>query len=212
MKIEPKHIKGLLAGIAVFAFLFYVARGCRLREDYRELKDQYETYRSIAKADNEMKMKTIAEANRVILAKDAEISRLSGEVVLNQDALHETQEDLRVLQALEPTIKDKDELITNLRGQVSRLTEMFNLSQNTVSNQLDIIKAWELKYNAQVEVSESWKSMYESEVTLRKLAEGLVSNLEVDVRKYRAMGRVKTVMVVALGGYLAYSIGKDIIK
>jgi len=194
----------IIIAVCIIVAGFFLARSCSLGAKYEAMKDQYEAYRLIAKADNEMKMRAIEEANRVILARDAEIRRFLAEVAENDKVLSETQQSLHNLQQLEPTIQDKDELILNLRGQIFKLTEMFTLSQNTVASQRAIISNWEEKYNAQVKISEAWKAQYENELHLRVAAEGLITTLEGKVKVARLKGRAWTIVAIAAGGYVGY--------
>jgi small-conductance mechanosensitive channel len=204
MKTASRVALVVLAAAAVVLFL----RTCGADKKLAQAEAKYEAYRAIAQADHEIKMRTIEAANAKILEQDRKISALEGDVVKADEQLLSVNESLNKLQEIEPTIKDKDALITNLRGQVSRLTEMFNLSQNIVETQREIIADWKLKCEAQVEISEAWKAQYEGEHGLRVQAEGLFKIAEQRLRVNKRWAKVATVAAGVAAGVVAFELIK----
>jgi len=99
-------------------------------------------------------------------------------------------------------------LVINLRGQIKTLTDMFSLADKEIAVRDGIIRAWESKYNTQVDITEVWKRQYESEHNLRLMAEGLVKNLEGRVRIGTLRGRALTIVGAVVVGYVGYRLIK----
>ena len=192
----------------------FVLRSCKFTDKYKQMKLQYEEYRAIAKADNDIQRETIREANKIILDKTAEIRELENTVKQKDRQVRVLSNQLDELKDAEPSQPEleNEPLVINLRLQIARLTEMFNLSQNVIAEKDKIILAWEVKYNALERVSEAWRNQYENEAKLRGLAEGLVANLEGQVRRANFKSKVLTVAVVAVGAYAGYRLVKAVSK
>lgn len=211
--MTTKTLKVIVCVILVL-FIALALKDCGLSEKYRNLRLQYEGYRAIAEADHEMKMKIISEAERLIAERDIRIAELEHSSAQYVEKIQSLTAKLTDLQNAEPEYPELEShpLVINLRLQIAVITDMFDLSQRTVQYKEEIIQAWEVKYNAQVTISESWASQYESEHKLRLMSEGLVTTLERDYRRVRLSGKIKNVAIVAVGGYLAYRLAKDVIK
>ena len=208
--MKPKAITTVAIIAALVVSCLFVARGCRLGNEYRNLKADYTEYRAVVEADHAMSLQIIAEHEQRIHAYDQQISELQ-EIVLDRNTqilrLSTRLDELRNAEPVYPEM-EAHPLVVNLRGQVATLTDMFTLSQETITTQGKQLDAFVGKYDAQVSISEEWKKSYENEHQLRLMGEGLIKTLENKVKSTRFWGRAKTVAIVAAGGYVAYTLVK----
>jgi hypothetical protein len=203
MKKYLPIIAGVFALVAIVSFL----RSCGLSEKYREQKLAYTELRAVTDADHAVQLLFIAERDKLIAQKDAEIVQYTERITTYQRQLSVLHTQLNELQNTEPPTTPEVEslpIVINLRGQVARLTEMFSVSQRIVSEENEIIKAWEVKFAAQVDISESWKKQYEDEHALRLACEGMNKTLENKVKTTRFRGKIWTAAALVAGGYAGY--------
>lgn len=205
-----KHLPTIIAGIVVLAAVVLGVRSCKLSREYRELKLEYAGYKAIAEADHQIQMATIAKKTEEISGLTKEISRMTNEAATLHAENVRLSNRLDELIAAEPSQPELETqpLVINLRGQIKTLTEMFSLANKEIAVRDDIIRAWESKYNAQVDIAEAWNRQYESEHSLRLLAEGLVKNLEGRVRVGALRGRALTIVGAVVVGYVGYRLIK----
>jgi hypothetical protein len=181
-----------------------------LTDKYRQAKLEYVGYRAIAEADKELSLahigqltnaigqanETIVQKERVISEKSVLISRLSNQL-----------DDLISNEPVQPELESQP-LVISLRKQVSKLTDMFNLSQETVTLQSQEIDALGGKCAALESIGAEWKQMYDKEHKLRLLSEGLVTSLEHRVKAQGLLGTAKAVAIGVTAGCLVYSLLK----
>ena len=202
--------KTLITAVVVIALVVCtvcVARSCRSDARLRQSKLEYAGYKAIAEADHEISQNHIKELTQIvsyltndIAVKESEIAGKDRRIV----ALSTRLDELQNAEPVQPEL-ESEPLVINLRGQIARLTEMFNLSQEVVKTQGEEIALWAKKYDAQAAISAEWKSEYEREHQLRLMSEGIVSQLESRVRGAKLMNKVA---VVAVAGAVAYGLLK----
>ena len=203
MKKYLPIIAGVFALVAIVSFL----RSCGLSEKYREQKLAYTELRAVTDADHAVQLLFIAERDKIITTQNEKIEGFVGQVTTYQRQLSVLHSQLEELQNTEPPTTPEIEslpIVINLRGQVSRLTEMFTLANSIIAEKDKIIKAWEVKFAAQVDISESWKKQYEDEHTLRLACEGMNKTLESKVRTIAFRGKIWTAAALVAGGYAGY--------
>lgn len=196
----------IIIGLALLA-LFALDRSCVADRELAQAKADYEEQVRILEADNALKLDAIAAAERAIAQKDAQISA-SGIVIATKDRqITLLRSELAVIVVQEPPTTPEVEslpIVINLRAQVSRLTEMFSLSEAARAEQDKVIASWRDKYEAQVTISVAWKAQAENEHTLRVQAESLFKIYE----HQRKMNIWKFVGYTAGAFALGYVIGK----
>jgi len=203
MKKYLPIIAGVFALVAIVSFL----RSCGLSEKYREQKLAYTELRAVTDADHAVQLLFIAERDKIITTQNEKIEGFVGQVTTYQRQLSVLHSQLEELQNTEPPTTPEIEslpIVINLRGQVSRLTEMFTLANSIIAEKDKIIKAWEVKFAAQVDISESWKKQYEDEHALRLACEGMNKTLESKVRTIAFRGKIWTAAALVAGGYAGY--------
>ena len=205
--------KTILTAIVVIALVLFgvsTLRSCKLDKKYRGLKAAYETDRNIAEADHALSIAHIEELNNAIGQANNEVVRLSEEVLSKRKRISELSNQLDELVSNEPPTTPEIEsmpIVISLRGQVRTLTEMYSLSQETVTLQSKQIGLIVGQYNAQVLISAEWKSMYDKEHALRVNCEGLLK-----VCESRVPSPWKTVRTVAYGVAAGFIVGSLISK
>jgi hypothetical protein len=110
----------------------------------------------------------------VIKLKNGEIDKLQGEKVGLLGGMAGKDRDIAALEdELEGLTNDVD-IVVNLKLQIVKHVERYSLAMGVIDRQEKQLKAWEIKYNAQVLISEaweresgSWKRQYEGEHALR---------------------------------------------
>jgi len=129
-------------------------------------------------AESEMLRKTLADertfAEGVIKLKNGEIDKLQGEKVGLLGGMAGKDRDIAGLEDELAGLTDNIDIIVNLKLQIVKRDERYSLALGVIDRQEKQLKAWEIKYNAQVLISEtwekesgSWKRQYEGERTLR---------------------------------------------
>jgi hypothetical protein len=205
-----KTILTAIFAIALVAFGVSTLRSCKLGKKYRDLKAAYETDRKIAEADHALSLSRIEElnnaigqANNAIGLKEAEIAVKNAEILVLSNQLDE------LIGSEPPTTPEIESMpiVVSLRGQVRTLTEMYSLSQETITLQSKQIWLIVGQYNAQVLISAEWKSMYDNEHALRVNCEGLLK-----VCENRVSSPWKTARTVAYGVSAGFVIGSLISK
>lgn len=203
--LTPAVIVALIA-----ASLFLLTRNCGLTDKYKLARHDYEELKKITEADKQLSLahieqlnNAIAQANNVIVQKEAEITQKAEQIkVLSRDLA-----DLIASEPSQPELESQP-LVINLRGQVSKLTELYSLSQQTVTLQTEEIDVLKGKCIALGAIGDEWRVQYEKEHALRLLSEGLVGSLEKRVKAQGLLGKVKSAVIVGAAGYVAYSILK----
>jgi len=202
----------MLTAIVVIALVLFgvsTLRSCKLDKKYRGLKAAYETDKKITEADKALSVAHIEELNNAIGQMTSEVVRLSEEVLSKRKRISELSIQLDELISNEPVQPELESqpLVISLRKQVSKLTEMYSLSQETVTLQTEEIAVLGGKFDAQVLISAEWKSMYDKERALRVNCEGLLK-----VCERRVSSPWKTARTVAYGVAAGFVAGALISK
>lgn len=195
----------IVIALVVCGFLF--ARSCGLNSRLAKAKADYEEYRRIVQTENELMSTRLDELNSSISDKDQIIGQLEHKVDQYVEKLRHTTQELEELQNAEPVQPEleSEPLVINLRAQLSKLTTMFSLSEQTVTLQAEEISALKEKAILLEQVSVEWKSAYEREHQLRLMSEDLFKASE------RSRKTNKTLTKIAYGvaaGSIVYGLLK----
>ena len=199
-------IKYGLYGVLLILVLFFVTRACSISDKYAQLKGTYETYRVLAKADNAIAKKTIEEQTKKIGQLTKDIADSEKVVESKKKDVQQLDGKVKDLEAKYALLEDKDAKIENLTEQVGVWQSKFSLAMEMVAEQDKVIFSLKEKYNAQLDISGEYKGMYEREVSLHKISRDLLSMAENKLRARGLFSNVKSVAVVALGGYIVYTL------
>jgi hypothetical protein len=193
-----------VAAVILFGYLldhYY----CGPNAKYLALKAEYDEARKVAAADHEIQQGIIAEAEKNIAALNESIVTANATITAKDGQITALRTALAGLQEAEPPTTPEIEampIVINLRAQVSHLTEMFNLSQGIVAEQVKVIGAWEKKYDAQVTISDAWKREYENERRLRLMADELNRSLEHQAKSGQLFAKLSTAGLAAAGVFI----------
>ena len=195
-----------LIGVSLFA-LFALDRSCNSDRELAKAKADYAEQVRALEADNAIKRDTILAAEKVITQQDANIAGYVGQIQTYRVEVSALRAELSTLQDAEPPTTPEVEslpIVINLRAQVTRLTQMFSLSEAARAEQDKVIASWREKYEAQVTISIAWKAQAENERTLRVQAESLFTKYE-HARKSNKFWRTTAYIAgaVALGAIIA---------
>ena len=197
----------VIISVALFllsVFLFY--RACGLYDGASELKGEYEALKVIQKAESDKAAAAVKMYEGLIAERDSAIAGLNAEIDKTEATLEVKERDLKELQALEPLIKDKDELIVNLRAQIKTLTDQFTLARSVIRDKDAIIFNLTEKYDAQVLISVTYRDERDRATQLQQVAELRIKGLEGMVRRSRFGSSIKSVLVAGAAGYIGYSL------
>jgi hypothetical protein len=203
-----KHWKTIAIGAAVILALVFLARSCRLGDKYSKLKGEYQTYRAISIEDGK-------RLNALIGAKAAEIEALTRQITdiiaqAGQPSPAEVEKDKAIadLKKKVDALEAQGDLAGALdaaKAEIVQLSEKFTIAeQRHKLNIWELDQAWQAKYNAQVGISDAWKKQYENEAALNAVSQKLIGTLESKVKVLKLKNNVKTLAIVAAGGYLGY--------
>lgn len=207
MKKYP-WLKYVIVGAALLLLVIYLGRSCSIRGKYQELHGEYKTLKAISDEDRR-------QLNAVIAAKSAEIEQLTkkiSDIIANvgQPSPAEVDKDQKIaeLAAKVLALEAQGDLAGALaasKAECVQLSEKFTLAeQRHKLNIWELDQAWQAKYNAQVRISDAWKKQYENEAALNAVSQKLIGTLESKVKILRLKSNVKSLAIVAAGGYLAY--------
>jgi hypothetical protein len=203
--------KNIVIAILVVAALFLVSRQCGLTEKYKLARHDYNELVAITDADKKMSDAHIAELTKAIGRADEVIGQKETEIAVKNAKITALSNRLDELVNAEPPTTPEVEampIVVNLRGQISKLTELFSLSQQAASLQAEEIDALKGKCVDLVSIVNHLTVQYDKEHALRLSAEKLVTSLEKRVKSQGLLGKVKTIAIVTVAGSLAYSILK----
>lgn len=115
-----------------------------------------------------------AFAEGVIKFKDGEIGQLQRDKVGLLGGMASKDRDIADLEDQLGGLTENVAIIANLKLQIVKRDERYSLALRVIDKQEGQLKAWEIKFNAQVLISEtwekeagSWKRQYEGECSLR---------------------------------------------
>jgi len=171
-------------------------RACRADARLAKAEAEYAEARRIAEADHELGQRRIEELTKAIGHRDEKIGELDGVIAADVARIRVLEGELRDIQDAEPPTTPEIEampIVINLRAQVKKLAEGFNLARETItlqSREIDELKGKCLDLEA---ISAEWKAAYDREHALRLAAEDLFTLSQ------RRVGLSKTVAKVALG-------------
>jgi hypothetical protein len=194
---------------------FSLFRSCAVDARIRKAKLAYQELRAITEADKQLSDNRIGQLTKSIVDKDRQILNIEKEITQKDEQLTVVNQRLRDLQAAEPPTTPEIEalpIVVNLRGQVAKLTGMFNLSQNVVVAQSQEIVELKGKVGLLELVAAEWKGAYNREYALRLSSEKLLTIAENRGIVFKLFGikinLVKDVVVPGLTFGLGYLCGK----
>jgi chromosome segregation ATPase len=197
--MKQKTIVTLVVATGLILLAASWFRSCAVDARIRKAKLAYQELRAITEAESKMMSTRLDELNKAIGHRDEAIGKLESEVAAKNLEISAAKTELAELQAAEPPTTPEIEalpIVINLRGQVAKLTDMFNLSQNTITIQsLEIDELWG-KTKLLEDVVAEWKGGYEREHALRIQAENMFKICE---RGRRLQKFWKTTAIVATG-------------
>lgn len=203
-----KPLAYVVLALALLATLIFLFRGCDLYDKYSELKGQYDAYKQDVNEKEQKAKKTISEQETKIEKLQestdkliVELDTIEKKTVVKDSEIGSLEEELKGL-------KGKDEIIVNLKSQVVVWKEKFSLAQQTIERKDKIIFNLSEKYDAQLRITETWKGRFEAENRLRLLGEERIKMCDSKLRSSRFTSRIEKVIIVGLGGYIAYTLIK----
>lgn len=197
-----------IAGIAAFALISIVGRSCSIGDKYSRLSGEFSAYKQTA-AEDQARLLALVEA------KELEIREATATITAILDlhsqpsaAEQEKDRQIKQLSAQVRELKAQGDLAGALaasKAECVQLAEKFTLAEQRHSLNIEALNAaWQAKFDAQVTISETWKQQYENEARRRVLAEKMTGTLERKVKLLQLTGKVKTLAVCAVGGYVGY--------
>ena len=208
--MKKKHIITIFLVLLIVSCGFLIWKSIRLDKAYRESRAAYEVARELAAGEQAAAEKRIGELTNSVGHMTNVISQLEHEVEVKTGKIVALQSDIADLQASEPATTPEIEampIVINLRAQVAKLTEAFTLAHDVIDKQAEEIRAWETKYDLQVEISNEWKCAYDREHDLRLQAEGLVVKCESRLKPW-GWKNIRNMAIGAAAGFVAGAIVK----
>lgn len=208
-------MKKLIAPILIVALVLFcltlIDRACGLSDKLKLAKHDYTEREKITEADKQISDARIAELNNAIGQADKTIVNLEKVIAQKNKDITTLNGQLAEIVGQEPPTTPEIEampIVVSLRAQVSKLTEMYSLSQQTITLQSQEIDVLRGKCVSLESIGAEWKGQYEREHALRLTSEGLVTSLEKRVRLSGLWGTTKTVLIGAAVGYIGYTLLK----
>jgi len=212
--IAKESIKKILdiTGIVlvVFLVLLYLGKSCKTTDKNSQLKGEIIQLNQMLSVQRQVSQKEIKELEADITERNEEIITVVADVIAKEEKIQELHV---VTQKLEKTLLSatqisKDDIIGNLKEQVTAWKDKFAIINAVVKDKDEIIFNLQAKYDAQVKISINYKSLYEKTNELAEKQEFRIKVLEGKQRTSQLISRVKTVLITGLAGYVAYGVIK----
>jgi len=173
-----KRITAVALCLLVLLCLIQTQRACRLSEEARDAKVKYEALRALTQEREKAALQYVAEMEDLILILQGNIDSLNTVIATKEDDITKLVGKAGKWEQAEAAIVDKDEMIANLRQQVSTWKSAFTLAREQSEAKDEIIFNLTEKYNVQVKISAEYKALWQGEKALRTNAELRIGVLE----------------------------------
>jgi len=199
-------------GIAVLLIivLVYLGKSCKTIDQNSELKGEITQLNQMLLTQRQVSQEEIGELEADITERNEEIINVTADIIAKEE---EIQELHIVTQNLEKTLLfatqiSKDDIIDNLKEQVTAWKDKFAIINTVVKDKDEIIFNLQGKYEAQVRISTYYEALWEN---TRVLMEKQKVRIKVLEGKQGNLQFVSTVKNIVIGGLVAY-IGYGVIK
>ena len=159
------------------------------------------------------------EAAKKIVGYEERIAELQGHIdsnetiiVANEGKDKELAERLLELKHAENALRDKDEVILNLRAQVETWQNRFSLAQDTISEQGKAIFSLKEQNALQVKITLEKDGQILSRDELLKVRAIRIAGLEAELKKERAWGAVKKYVALGALAYVAIDVATGFLR
>ena len=204
MNQAKKYIPHAVAIILAF-FLFLSIRTCnQIYDESSALKGEYDALKAQAAKDKAEGGKAIQILETAIEQRDSIIAGLNLDIQKTEAGLAQAAGRIEELEAVEATLTDKDEIITNLRAQIAEWRERFTLAQSVIRDKDAIIFSMSEKYESQRKVSLEYKAQRDAAWVVIEKADIRFSVLEKRLRKQRGQSLVWKIFGGVGWGVLGY--------
>ena len=202
--------KYAIFGILVLCLAGYVFKSCKLSDKNAELRGIIKTQETLLKAQEERTQLAKEAYEKSLKEQGLEIDHWKEVADKNSEGMvagNAKIKDLKEqLAKLDPS--EKDAIIVKQRELIATLENNLTLAYDTISAKSRIIAAWEARfikweaYRAELEAEN--QDLHDLTGTQRSL----VAGLERDLRIAKLGSRVRSLLVLGMAGYLAYSMAK----
>jgi len=134
--------------------------------------------RALTQEREKAALQYVAEMEDLILILQGNIDSLNTVIATKEDDITKLVGKAGKWEQAEAAIVDKDEMIANLRQQVSTWKSAFTLAREQSEAKDEIIFNLTEKYNVQVKISAEYKALWQGEKALRTNAELRIGVLE----------------------------------
>ena len=200
-------IRYAIFGILVICLGGYVIKSCKLSDKNAELRGIIKTQETLLKAQEERTQLAKEAYEKSLKEQGLEIDHWKEVADKNSEGMvagNAKIKDLKEqLAKLDPS--EKDAIIVKQRELIKQLESNLTLAYDTISAKSRIIAAWEARfikweaYRAELEAEN--QDLHDLTGTQRSL----VAGLERDLRIAKLGSRVRSLLVLGMAGYLAYS-------
>jgi len=199
----------IIIGGLTLIVIIAVARSCRLTDKLSILEGQHEilteTANSLAKSHAELE----AETKKILAAKDAEIAAIKAAAGKPTPAEIAKDTTIAAQQAKIATLEAQGDIagaLATAKAEIAEWASKFTLAEERHATAIAALDAaWVSKFNVQVKLTDSWKARYENEARLHDISRQELGIVSRKLQAARFTGTLKSGLVVALAGYLAYN-------
>jgi hypothetical protein len=208
-----------ILAIALAVCCFFWARSCKSDAKFKAMELQYNTYRAIAQADNEMTKKHIDELESkqaelqgmidsqatIIASKESTIASLKKSVVTSNAATEALRTEVQPVLDQNPKVA---ELVASLDTGIMLRDGVISEQESLIRALKDRITLGDERFDNQVKISQEWKTMYDREHALRLQAEDLFKACAGAKKKDKLWGNIKAVAVGVAAGVIVKVVTK----
>jgi len=199
-------------GIAVLLIivLVYLGKSCKTIDKNSQLKGEIIQLNQMLSIQRQVSQKEIKELEADIVKRDERIEAVASDITRKEE---EIQELHIVTQNLEKTLLfatqiSKDDIIDNLKEQVTAWKDKFAIINTVVKDKDEIIFNLQGKYEAQVRISTYYEALWENTRVLMEKQKVRIKVLEGKQRNLQFGSTVKTIVIGGFIGYVGYGVIK----
>lgn len=207
--MDKKKIKWYVLGAVVVFVVFKLGFWMwDISDSASVARGEYQALSLHAKAQEKLRLKTIADLTKANEKQDIVIKGLNGDVIKAKKERIAIEGKVSDLVGKLAVAKTDAEKVVILTTEVGHLNEIIGLADAVIVAREKEANAWAVKFNNQVKVTGEYIELWKAEKARADAAESWAKELQHALKVSRIGSRIKTGIVIGVSGYIFYSLVK----